>query len=147
MTVYLVYDADGRFFSGDHKTIAEAIARVQECAGRVIAREDGCWRELNREESAEEARCRMSLPPIKPAYIEVVGGIGIWLRELASWNLREIGEFTRENVLRWMESHTGPEWVGVLPVEDFHAVCGDIDIPWSTEKGRQVWSEVRQLSH
>lgn len=27
-----------------------------------------------------------------------------------------------------MDSHTGPDWVGILPVEDFHAVWGDIEV-------------------
>jgi len=39
----------------------------------------------------------------------------------------------------WMESHTDPGWVGILHVGDFHAVCGDIDIPWATEEARLLF--------
>ncbi len=68
------------------------------------------------------------------AYIELVGGPGLMRRyELTDSDLREIGKFTRGNVLMWMESHRGVDWADVLPIEDFHAVCGDIDIPWATE--------------
>lgn len=53
--------------------------------------------------------------------------------ELTNGDLREIGKFTRGNLLMWMDSHHGVDWVDVLPTEDFHAVCGDVDIPWVTE--------------
>ncbi|HXP43102.1 MAG TPA: hypothetical protein VN833_22815 [Candidatus Acidoferrales bacterium] len=69
-------------------------------------------------------------------YVEIVGGIGLFRHELSEADLSSIGEFTRENVLRWMNNHRGPDWVGILPIEDFHAVCGDIDIPWATEQAR-----------
>ena len=34
--------------------------------------------------------------------------------ELTDSDLREIGEFTRENVLTWMESHKGVDWFDTL---------------------------------
>lgn len=70
------------------------------------------------------------------AYIEILGAMTKWQCELTDSDLREIGEFTRENVLRWMESHNGADWWTTLPLVDFHAVCGDIDIPWATEEAR-----------
>jgi hypothetical protein len=72
-------------------------------------------------------------------YVEVVGGIALSRHELSNADMRFIGEFTRDNVLRWMNSHRGPDWVGMLPVEDFHAVCDDMDIPWATEEARLVY--------
>jgi hypothetical protein len=65
--------------------------------------------------------------------------------ELTDSDLREIGEFTRENVLTWMESHKGVDWFDTLtwgPIHDFHAVCGDIDTPWGAEEGRSFWTTV-----
>lgn len=66
------------------------------------------------------------------AYIDYLGFIAIGRHGLDDDELREIGTFTRRNILRWMESHKGPDWVGILPVQDFCAVCGDISIPWAT---------------
>jgi hypothetical protein len=79
-------------------------------------------------------------------YVEIVGGIGLPRIELSDADMRSIGEFTRDNVLRWMDSHRGPDWVGILPIEDFHAVCGDLDIPWATEEAKLCWTRVQLLS-
>jgi hypothetical protein len=86
------------------------------------------------------------------AYIEIVSAIGIYRHELTNSDLREIGEFARENISNWLASHTSPDWVGILPVSDFHAVCGDnsrlrdTDIPWATERGRLRWVEVAAVA-
>ena len=77
------------------------------------------------------------------AYIDILGTIALLRYELTTGDLRNIGEFTRANVSRWMESHTDPGWVGILPVEDFHAVCGNIDIPWATENAGLRWAEAQ----
>ena len=66
------------------------------------------------------------------AYIDYLGGIGIGRYELDADELSEIGKFTRENIVEWFNSHSGPTWVGILPLHDFYAVCGDIHIPWAT---------------
>jgi len=76
------------------------------------------------------------------AYIEIAGGIALEKRELQDSDVREIGKFTRENVLNWMNNNlVWPNAEGILPVYDFHAVCGDIDIPWATERMKSVWAE------
>jgi hypothetical protein len=75
-------------------------------------------------------------------YIEFIGAVACGRHELEPHDLHQIGEFTRENVLKWTESHTGPDWVGILPVEDCHAVCGDIEIPWATEAARFHWTKL-----
>jgi hypothetical protein len=74
------------------------------------------------------------------AYIEILGAVMKWRRGLTNSDLRQIGKFTRENVLAWMERQRSTDWVGTLPVEDFHAVCGDMDIPWATEEAKLFWT-------
>jgi hypothetical protein len=64
--------------------------------------------------------------------------------ELTNGELREIGEFTRGNVLRWMESHKGVDWIDILtwgPIDDFHAVCGDKEIPWAKKTARKAYEK------
>ncbi len=75
------------------------------------------------------------------AYIEIVSAVALWRFELTDNDLRElreIGEFTRENVSKWMKSSPSHSLfeVGVYGFEDFHAVCGDMDIPWATPECR-----------
>jgi hypothetical protein len=77
---------------------------------------------------------------IKKRYIELVGGVVLLRYELTDEELRSIGKFTRVNISMWLDSHTGPEWSSMLPVEDFHAVCGDIDIPWATKEAFECYS-------
>jgi hypothetical protein len=80
------------------------------------------------------------------AYIELItvipNDVVLFQHELTSDEIREIGKFTRSNVLKWMQSQRGIEWVDKLPIQDFHAVCGDIDIPWATEKARREWERI-----
>jgi hypothetical protein len=61
-----------------------------------------------------------------------------WRHDLSDSDFREIGEFTTENILRWLEvskyRSQGPDPLmnfGLTPVE-FHAVCGDKDLHWET---------------
>ena len=70
------------------------------------------------------------------AYIEILGAVAQTRFNLNQTDLRSIGEFTRENISNWMKRQRSTNWLGLLPVEDFHAVCGDIDIPWTTEDAR-----------
>jgi hypothetical protein len=64
------------------------------------------------------------------AYIEIVGGIAVYRWNLNQADLRHIGDFTRWRVAQWLHNR------GVVGLDDFHAVCGDIDIPWDTEEAR-----------
>lgn len=45
------------------------------------------------------------------AYIEIVGAMAVHWFELTNSDLQSIGEFTRENVLKWTESHWRTNWV------------------------------------
>lgn len=74
------------------------------------------------------------------AYIEILGAVAKSWRELNKAALCSIGEFTRDNISNWMEHQRNPNWFGLLPVEDFHAVCGDIDIPWAKEESMVCYS-------
>lgn len=76
-----------------------------------------------------------------PAYHrgeEVVTGDCVMCRhELDDYALRSIGDFTRENIATWLYKDVFE--VGVYGGEDFHAVFGDINIPWTTEESRLIW--------
>jgi hypothetical protein len=42
-----------------------------------------------------------------------------------------------------LDAVIGPE---LRPIEDFHAVCDGMDIPWATEEGREEYRRVMELS-
>lgn len=72
-----------------------------------------------------------------------VEGGGADYRGLNDTELREIGEFTRENILKWrpiVDSFSG-EMEGI---KDFHAVCGDVEIPWATEEAKQEYERIME---
>jgi hypothetical protein len=69
-------------------------------------------------------------------YIEIVSGIGVGRRNLNEADLRHIGKFTRWSVAQWLYNQS-PEG----GIDDFHAVFGDIDIPWATEAARLRWAQ------
>jgi hypothetical protein len=75
---------------------------------------------------------------MKIHYIETVGKFVLCGRELSEDDLDLIGEFTRENISRWLDKGYWFE-MGVYGYKDFHAVCGNLDIPWATEEARLIW--------
>jgi len=76
------------------------------------------------------------------AYIEFVVEGGADYRGLNNTELREIGEFTRENILKWRPTLTIDSISGEsVVVKDFHAVCGDKEIPWAKEESKQYTKE------
>lgn len=77
-------------------------------------------------------------------YIEVVGSVTAWSLKLTLWDRCMIGKFTRENVEMWLANHVGLD-PGFYP-EDFHAVCGDIEIPWATKEGHDCYQRVMKLA-
>lgn len=85
--------------------------------------------------------------PVQP-YIEVVGTAWAGSNGFATLtpqpeDLAYMGKFTRQNIARWMNSagFHSPEWFSILPIEDFHAVYGDIEIPWATEAAKALWEK------
>jgi hypothetical protein len=78
----------------------------------------------------------------------MVGEIAVWSIKLTLWERFRIGKFTRENVAKWLESDmrkNHPLDYGFAPW-DFHAVCGDIDIPWATKEGRDCYQRTQALT-
>jgi hypothetical protein len=57
--------------------------------------------------------------------------------ELSRYDLDNIGEFTRENVERWLSTHSGD----FQHVQDFYATAGDVEIPWATEEGEIAYAD------
>jgi len=72
------------------------------------------------------------------AYIEILSEHTAARHELHPFHLCFIGEFTRENISSFLNRGNFFE-TGIYGWVDFHAVCGDIDIPWATEDGK--WLE------
>jgi hypothetical protein len=76
------------------------------------------------------------------AYIEIVSEHTTMRFDLDEFDLWAIGgsygserrEFTRENIARWLDRGNCRFEIGLYGWKDFHAVCGDIDIPWATEE-------------
>jgi hypothetical protein len=87
-------------------------------------------------------------------YIEIVGSVAAWSIDLTFWDrcmigltfwdTCMIGKFTRENVELWLFKLASPD-AGFCPV-DFHAVWGDIDIPWATKEGRDCYQRTHALT-
>jgi len=77
-------------------------------------------------------------PQRAKAYVDCIGTYARGPhRELSENDLREIGDFTRENVGRWLDKHVNPiTWEGDCWI-DFHAVYGDTVLPWATEEGKE----------
>jgi len=77
-------------------------------------------------------------------YIECISayaGGAVWGSVLHDSDLIEIGEFTRGNIERWLASYGGP-CIECCGVQDFHAVCGEIDIPWREEINAQEYKRL-----
>ena len=77
-------------------------------------------------------------------YIECISayaGGAVWGSVLHDSDLIEIGEFTRGNIERWLASYGGP-CIECCGVQDFHAVCGKIDIPWREEINAQEYKRL-----
>ena len=78
-----------------------------------------------------------------PAYIDIGNSWCSWRHHLGDSDLREIGQFTTENILRWLKTSKAP-FGGHEPLMDssltlveFHAVCGDKDVRWETT---ELWT-------
>jgi hypothetical protein len=77
------------------------------------------------------------------AYVEILGRI--WMppvvaslrKELSDYDLKNIGEFTRENMAQWLSANAGD----FQEVIDFNAVCGEAMIAWSMENSEISYME------
>lgn len=78
---------------------------------------------------------------VRVAYVLILGKL--WMpmcdasqrQDLSNYDLENIGEFTRENVEQWLMTHSGD----FSSVTDFYAVCGDVEIPWSSEDNEMAY--------
>lgn len=79
----------------------------------------------------------------RQAYVCVLGKI--WMPaipaaqdyQLSDYDLRNIGEFTRENVEDWLGSNAGD----FQSITDFYAVCGGTEIPWADEENECAYND------
>jgi hypothetical protein len=75
-------------------------------------------------------------------YVDIGNSRCSWRHNLSGSELRDIGEFTTENILRWLRISKQPfDHLGFDPLRDssltlvgFHAVCGDKDLRWETKE-------------
>ncbi|HET9406014.1 MAG TPA: hypothetical protein VFO39_02140 [Candidatus Sulfotelmatobacter sp.] len=74
------------------------------------------------------------------AYIEIISTVRMARFDLSALELWAIGDFTRENIVSWLNRGNFFE-IGIYGWEDFHAVCGDIDIPWTDERAKLYGSK------
>jgi hypothetical protein len=80
---------------------------------------------------------------VRLAYIEVIGKI--WMPantcgqriQLTDYDLNNIGSFTCDNVERWLCLHSG-DFQSII---DFHAVCGQLEIPWQLEENEFTYHD------
>jgi hypothetical protein len=88
------------------------------------------------------------LPAYRRGTEAIAGDRWMTRLELTDSDLRDIGKFTRENVLRLVEHkrNTDVGWNESLcwGIWDVHAVCGNVDIPWATEAARAAWETASQ---
>ena len=76
-------------------------------------------------------------------FVQVVGKI--WMPAikaateypLTKYDLKNIGDFNRENVEQWLCTHAGD----FQSIEDFYATAGDKEIPWSNEESEFFYSD------
>jgi hypothetical protein len=80
----------------------------------------------------------MALLRMEKAYIEIVNALQAYRKDLTEDDLRQIGDFTEGRVDAWLYKKGYYYGIGMV---GFHAVCGDIDIPWTAEEARSLWME------
>jgi hypothetical protein len=74
-------------------------------------------------------------------WIDILGTI--WMpavtcaqrKELRRYDMENIGKPTRKNVLLWLRKNAGD----FQHIIDFHAVVGETEIPWKSEKNEVIY--------
>lgn len=59
-------------------------------------------------------------------------------RTLSTYDIENIGEFTRENVEQWLACNAGD----FQQVVDFYATVGDKEIPWANEDNEMAYNDL-----
>jgi hypothetical protein len=67
------------------------------------------------------------------AYIEILSEHVTGKNELSNFDLRSIGEFTRENIANWLKKRNSVFLVWMY-------ACGDTDVPWAMEEAKLLWT-------
>ena len=57
---------------------------------------------------------------------------------LIPYGLENLGEFTRDNVQKWLDTHAGDFQV----ITDFSASLAEVEIPFATEEGELAWYDL-----
>ena len=80
------------------------------------------------------------------AYIDLLSHVLLLGRyALTDEDLRRIGRFTRGNVLRFILERDLASVGEGYGLRDFHAVCGDVEIPWEDPSSQSVFDERQAL--
>jgi hypothetical protein len=80
---------------------------------------------------------------VRAAYVQVLGKIWMPMTtaayeyKLSDYDLENIGDFTRENIDDWLGTHAGD----FSSIKDFHAVCGEAEIPWTSEENEMEYQD------
>ena len=61
----------------------------------------------------------------------------VYTYKLSSYDLENLGELTRDNVQRWLDTHSGD----FQRVDDFWASLGEWESDWATEEGELTWND------
>jgi hypothetical protein len=79
---------------------------------------------------------------VRLAYVQVIGYIWMpshversYIFQLSDSELKEIGDFTRDNISNWLAIHAGDFRV----ISDFCAVCGSEELNWVKEDSENKW--------
>jgi hypothetical protein len=82
------------------------------------------------------------MKPVRRAYVQVIGYIWMpshvecsYTFQLSDSDLKNIGDFTRDNVEEWLSSHSGD----FRSISDFCAVCGSEELNWAKEDSENKW--------
>lgn len=72
------------------------------------------------------------------AYVDVrgiiwSGGDAVYTYQLDDSDLTEIGDFTRDNIRKWLRAHAGD----FQHIKDFHAECGETEVDWDNPSNAQ----------
>ena len=70
-------------------------------------------------------------------YIWMPNTLAAYEYTLTSYDVENIGEFTRENVEGWLHKNAGD----FQSIEDFYATVGDKEIPWAKEENEFAYSD------
>jgi hypothetical protein len=57
---------------------------------------------------------------------------------LSRYDMKNIGEPTRENVSAWIDTHSGD----FQNIVDFRAIVGEVELPWGAEESEMAFLDL-----